>query len=101
METKFDSTLSSIVISNRFELFVGLLTLSSVVLALVFYIPEIELSSSQTNSIYIFDLIVVAVLAFDFSARTKLSGNALRYIIKHWYELPAMIPLIVFALLED
>ena len=67
METKFDSALSSIVYSNKFELFVGLLTLSTVVLALVFYIPEIELSSSQRNSIYIFDLIVVAVLAFDFS----------------------------------
>ena len=97
METK----LSSLVLSNRWELFVGLLTLSSVVLALVFYIPEIQLSIDQLNAIYIFDLAVVAVLAFDFCIRAKSSKNGVRYVITHCYEIPAMIPLIVFAFFED
>ena len=101
MESKFDSKLSSLVLSNRFELFVGLLTLSSVVLALVFYIPEIPLSINQVNAIYIFDLGVVAVLAFDFCIRAKFSNNWVRYVISHCYEIPAMIPLIVFAFFED
>jgi voltage-gated potassium channel len=101
MKTNFDSVLSSIVISNKFELFVGLLTLSSVVLALVFYIPEIQLSIDQIHAIYIFDLAVVAVLAFDFCIRAKYSKDGRRYVITHCYEIPAMIPLIVFAFFED
>ena len=79
----------------------GLLTLSSVVLAVLFYIPGIQLSNDQVNAIYIFDLGVVAVLAFDFYIRTKFSKDRTRYIVGHCYEIPAMIPLIVFALFED
>lgn len=101
MKNRFSSTMEPIVRSNKFELFLGLLTLSSVVLALVFYIPGIDISSSQTNSIYIFDLIVVAVLAFDFIVRAAGSHKGLLYAAKHDYEIPAMIPLIAFALFED
>lgn len=96
-----DSLVTSIATSNRFELIVGLLTLSSVVLALVLYIPEIELSTSQNNAIYIFDLGVVAVLAFDFVIRIKASKKGIKYVIRHFYEIPAMIPLIAFAMFED
>jgi hypothetical protein len=48
--------------------FVGLLTISSVVLALVLF-TEVESFSAQANAIYIFDLFVVGVLAFDFCIR--------------------------------
>ena len=101
MDIKPRSPFSSIVRSNRFELIVGLLTLSSVVLALVLYIPQIELSTNQIYAIYIFDILVVCVMVFDFSVRTNASENGFRYAIKHAYEIPAMIPLIVFALFED
>ena len=101
MENKWNLSSESISTSRKFEIFVGLLTLSSVILALVLYIPGFELSSSQTNAIYIFDLFVVVVLAFDFSVRVKASKNGPRYALKHCYEIPAMIPLIVFALFED
>jgi voltage-gated potassium channel len=101
MDNKWDLLLQSISRSQKFELIVGLLTLSSVILALVLYIPGFELSSTQTNAIYIFDLFVCFVLAFDFAVRIKASNNRLRYVIKHCYEIPAMIPLIVFALFED
>ena len=79
----------------------GLLTLSSVVLALVFYIPEIEVSTDQMYVIYIFDLFVVGILVFDFTVRAQHSKQATRYTVRHSYEIPAMIPLIVFALFED
>lgn len=101
MGDNFEPKLSSLVLSNKFELFVGLLTLSSVVLAIVFYIPQIQLSIDQRNAIYTFDLIVVAVLVFDFCIRAKFSKDSVTYIKRHWYEIPAMIPLIAFELLED
>ena len=83
MENKFESKLSSLVLSNKFELFVALLTLSSVVLAIVFYIPQIQLSINQINAIYIFDLFVVAVLVFDFCIRAKFSKDGVWYVIRH------------------
>jgi len=101
MENKFETELSALVSSNKFELFVGLLTLSSVVLALLFYIPEIQLSVEQVHAIYVFDIGVVAVLAFDFCVRARFSKDGSRYVIGHCYEIPAMIPLIAFALFED
>lgn len=87
--------------TNKFQLVIGLLTLSSVVLALVLYIPEIELSMNQIIAIYIFDLIVVAILVLDFCVRTKRSGNARRYVLRHFYEIPAMLPLLVLGMFED
>ena len=101
MEKHANLLLAKISTSKKFELFVGLLTLSSVILALVLYILGVELSSIQTNAIYIFDLFVVVVLAFDYCVRIKVSENGIRYALTHSYEIPAMIPLIVFALFED
>ena len=40
-------------------------------------------------------------MAFDFCVRVKLSKEGFRYALRHSYEIPAMIPLIVFALFED
>jgi voltage-gated potassium channel len=85
--------------SNKFELLVGILTLLSVGLALILYMPGIS-PESQT-AIYIFDLFVVGILVFDFYSRTKLSGEGSRYVLRHWYEIPAMLPLVVLARFED
>jgi voltage-gated potassium channel len=85
--------------NNKFEVLVGILTLLSVGLAFILYLPNIAIESQ--NAIYIFDLFVVAVLIFDFCVRTKLSGNWSRYVLRHWYEIPAMLPLIVLARFED
>ncbi len=93
--------MTALVRSNRFELVVGMLTLASVVLALILYIPEIQTTAAQTNAIYIFDLGVVIVLAFDFCVRVKASRKGIKYVARHFYEIPAMIPLIAFAAFED
>jgi voltage-gated potassium channel len=85
--------------NNKFEILVGILTLLSVGLAFILYLPNIAIESQ--NAIYVFDLFVVGVLVFDFCVRTKLSGNWSRYVLRHWYEIPAMLPLIVLARFED
>ena len=83
---------------KRLEVGIASLTIASVVVAVLLY--TIPLSDSQILSIYVFDFIVVIILAADFCVRLKGSKQKLRYLRKNWYEIPAMIPLFVFAAIE-
>jgi voltage-gated potassium channel len=47
-----------------------------------------------------FDLIVVIILATDFFIRFRKSKEGLRFLVKNWYEIPAMLPLILFSVVE-
>jgi hypothetical protein len=59
-----------------------------------------NLASPQRYEIYCFDF-VVAILAVDFYSRFKKSDLPLsRFIIKHWYEIPSMMPLVLFSTIE-
>ena len=60
-----------------------------------------KLSATQKVAIYIFDFIVVVILAVDFYIRMRASNEGLRFILKHWYEIPGMLPLFVFSLIES
>jgi len=52
--------------------------------------------------IYIFDLTVSAILITDFYLRMKESKeNNKIFLLKHLYEIPALIPLIVFGMFES
>jgi voltage-gated potassium channel len=51
--------------------------------------------------IYAFDLGVVVILAIDFYFRAKESSNKHRFILTHCYEIPALIPLVFFGLIES
>jgi voltage-gated potassium channel len=52
--------------------------------------------------IYLFDLIVTAILITDFYLRMKESKENKRiFILKHLYEIPALIPLIIFGMFES
>ena len=51
--------------------------------------------------IYAFDLGVVVILAIDFYFRAKESPNKRRFILTHCYEIPALIPLVFFGLIES
>ena len=74
--------------SKKFEFVVTILTLISVILAIVLYLPHIELSKSQQAAIYIADLGIVGVLAYDFYARMKSSNQRhSTFLIRHWYEI--------------
>ena len=88
--------------SRKFEWAVTIVTLASVILAIILYIPEIELSENQNRAIYIFDVGVVGLLAYDFYSRMKSSNQPTsRFLARHWYEILAMLPLVLFAAIEQ
>lgn len=74
---------------------VAVLTIASIIIVFATYLYP--LSENQLWTLYIFDLFVTAILAVDFYYRIKESDNRLKYVIAHWYEFPALIPLIVFG----
>jgi voltage-gated potassium channel len=53
------------------------------------------LTAIQRHYIYIFDFLVVVVLALDYSHRLYKAPRKRRFVTEHWYELPAMVPLFV------
>ena len=86
--------------NNRtFELFVTILSAISVFIILIDY--AYNLSAAQKQAVYIFDFIVVVILAIDFYTRLKKSNQGLKFILKHWYEIPSMLPLFVFGIIES
>jgi len=77
------------------EIVIALLTVVSLVVILIdIFFP---LNTEQKTFIYIFDLVVVIVLATDYAFRVRRSAKRSRYIMNHWYEIPAMLPLILYA----
>jgi voltage-gated potassium channel len=77
------------------EIVIALLTVVSLIVILIdIFFP---LNNEQKTFIYVFDLVVVIVLATDFSFRVRRSAKRSRYIMNHWYEIPAMLPLILYA----
>lgn len=85
---------------RKIELFISLVTAASVAVILIQYVYP--LNTFQLRAVYIFDFIVVIILAFDFIIRMNASEDGrLKFVLKHWYEIPAMIPLVVFALIEN
>ena len=85
--------------NKKTELFVSVITLASVIVILI---PSVyPLTSTELDIIYIFDLIVVVILGADFYKRLRESGQGSRFLLTHCYEIPAMLPLILFAALEQ
>jgi voltage-gated potassium channel len=85
---------------NKWRIFLDIMTTISVIAIVIDYNYP-HLSSVQKNIIYTFDLFVVSLLAIDFYNQLKKSGQSLsKYIVKHWYEIPSMMPLILFSTLE-
>lgn len=87
-------------VSKRRELLVT--TVTAVSVSLIVFQLVYDLPQSTEYIIYAFDLIVVGILIIDFYLRMKDSNENKRiFIIKHLYELPALIPLVVFAMFEN
>ncbi|MGV8107356.1 MAG: potassium channel family protein [Nitrososphaerota archaeon] len=74
---------------------VAVLTVASIIIVFVEYL--FPLSLEQIWTMYGFDLIVTSILAADFASRLKSSNTRLKFIIAHWYEFPAMVPLVLYA----
>jgi voltage-gated potassium channel len=80
------------------DIVVASLTVISLITVLIDYI--LTLSSSQKLAVYLFDLAVVICLAWDFTSRTRASSNKPSYLLRHWYEFPAMLPLILYTVVD-
>lgn len=96
----FATSLDKLATDIRIEVFIAGLTLASVVLGILVYFPQIN-TQDYMRPIYIFDFIVVIILAVDFYARMRESKQGFRYLKKNWYEIPAMMPLYFFTVIED
>jgi len=81
------------------ELVVALLAVVSIFTVMLEYI--IPFSAEEILAVYVFDLLVVVVLAADFYVRARATESWRRYVMKQWYELLALIPAFVFALVES
>jgi voltage-gated potassium channel len=85
--------------ASNIETAVTVLVAISVILIIIDYVYQ--LSIEQKYFVYIFDIAIVGVLIADFYRRLQASGQSYGYfILKHWYEIPAMLPVVVFAVLE-
>ena len=78
---------------------ITVLTVASIIIIFSEYL--LTLDTSQIWAMYGFDLIVSIILAADFTSRLKSSDTKLKFIITHWYEFPAMIPLVVYGLTDN
>ena len=81
-------------VNKWIDIIVASLTVISLIIVLIDYI--LTLFAIQKLAIYLFDLVVVILLAWDFSLRVKASSNRGSFILRHWYEFPAMLPLILY-----
>ncbi|MBA3286190.1 MAG: potassium channel family protein [Nitrosopumilus sp.] len=82
----------------KIEIFINIITAISVLFIVVQYL--FSLTNVQLSIVYVFDFLVVIILAVDFSNRAIKSKQGLKYVLRHWYELPAMIPLFTFSIIE-
>jgi len=83
----------------KVEAIVVILTAVSVII--IIFDTIFDPTGTLLTVIYAFDLGVVVILAFDFYYRAKESSNKRRFLLTHCYEIPALIPLVVFGLIRS
>ena len=84
--------------SANFEIFVITVTSFSILLVLLqyFYDPLGE----ALVALFLFDIVVSLILGFDLFLRAKESKKPLKYLLKHVYEIPALIPIYAIFVLN-
>ena len=78
----------------------GAILLSFLILAdviVLFAMIVLSPTGAANIIIYSFDTFVVALIVYGFCRRMKESHIGRRFIMNNWYELPAMIPIVIFA----
>jgi len=80
------------------DIAVGMLVIASLLSVIIYY--SFTLQPNQELAIYVFDLAIVILLVIEFYYRLKASGEGSKFLVKHWYALPAMLPLILFAFVD-
>ena len=85
--------------NNALKIFFSSLIIASV---LILFIDLLyPLSEDQRIALRTFDLAVVVMLGLVFLARLKSSQNRSHFILRHLYELPALIPLFLTGTADD
>jgi voltage-gated potassium channel len=81
----------------NFEIFVITVTSFSILLVLIqyFYNPL----DDALVAIFVFDIVVSFILGVDLFLRARESKKPINYLIKHFYEIPALIPIYAIFLL--
>ena|ERR671918_2299729 len=77
--------------SQKIRIIISLLIIASVLV--VFVDILYPLTSIQRLVLRTFDLGVVVILALDYVARLRSSEDKRKFILRHLYEFPAMVPL--------
>jgi voltage-gated potassium channel len=90
---------NKLVRSNKLSIIVSSLIIASVLV--VFIDVLFPLTEKQRMVLSIFDLVVVVILGLDFVVRLKFSKNKSKFILRHLYEIPAMIPLFVTGTVDS
>jgi voltage-gated potassium channel len=82
----------------NFEIFVVTVTSFSILLVLIqyFYNPL----GDALVAIFVFDIVVSFILGVDLFFRARESKKPFNYLIKHVYEIPAIIPIYAIFLLD-
>jgi len=81
---------------KRGEILIFILTLADLVVLIA--TSQLLLKDAVGIAIYSFDFFVVTLIIFSFCRRMKDSGRWKKFLFENWYEIPAMIPIVVFAL---
>jgi len=84
--------------SANFEIFVITVTSFSILIVLLqyFYDPLGE----ALVALFLFDIVVSLILGVDLFLRAKESKKPLKYLLKHVYEIPALIPIYAIFVLN-
>jgi voltage-gated potassium channel len=80
------------------DIAVGMLVIASLLSVIIYY--SFTLQPNQELAVYVFDLAIVILLVIEFYYRLKASGEGSKFLVKHWYALPAMLPLVLFAYVD-
>jgi voltage-gated potassium channel len=69
----------------------------SIIASIIIVFVDFLFPLTETQRIYLrlFDFIVVVIMAVDFYGRIRNSEHKLKYILRHLYEFPAMMPLLI------
>ena len=89
--------------NNNYQIQEKIVTISITISVFLISLDYIyELPEYQILLIYIFDFAVVVLIVIDFLIRLHNNkGKKKKFLIKHLYEIPAMVPVFVFGIVES
>jgi voltage-gated potassium channel len=81
------------------EIVVAMAIIASLLSVMIYY--SFDLQPNQELIVYIFDLAIVVLLAVNFFHKLRVSGKGLGFIAKYWYQIPALLPLVLFVYIDN